>query len=72
MLCEGAPGTGDVTEERVPAALNYLFDVRKASVAGYFGVFHFVEPVHTKHPPLAPHRKRLQAGCAGLSHSPCL
>ena len=29
---------------------------------------HFVEPTHTKYPPLAPHMKRLQAGCVGLSH----
>ena len=56
----------DMAEERVPAALNYLSDVRKASAAGYFSVFHFVEPAHTKNPPLAPHMKRLQVGCVGL------
>jgi hypothetical protein len=37
-----------MAEERVPAALNYLSDVRKASAAGYFDVFHFVEPAHAK------------------------
>ena len=58
----------DMAEERVPAVLNYLSDVRKASAAGYFGVFHFVEPAHTKYPPVAPHMKRLQVGCVGLSH----
>ena len=45
----------DMAEERVPAALNYISNVGKASAAGYFDVFHFVEPAHTKYPPLAPH-----------------
>ena len=49
---EGHVGRGqwvdasDVAEERVPAALNYLFDMGKASAAGYFDIFHFIEPAH--------------------------
>ena len=53
----------DMAKERVPAALNYLSDVRKASPAGYFDVF------HSKQPPFAPHVKRLQVGCVGLCQS---
>ncbi len=30
----------DVAEERVPAALNYVSNMREAGAAGYFEVFH--------------------------------
>ena len=58
----------DVAKERVPAALNYVSNMREAGAAGYFGVFHFIEPAHSEYSPLTPHVKCLQVSCIGLAY----